>query len=80
MSSRIKLSASVSPQIGEAVECLLWQGLHGSTRSEVVRRLLEQAVELQIVRGHLRHDQLSEARRPTVDVTSLGSGFKEVER
>lgn len=63
MSKSVKVSCSVSPQVGEAVECLLWQGLHGSTRSGVVRRLLEQAVELQIVRGHLRHDQLTEPKR-----------------
>jgi hypothetical protein len=63
MSKLAKLSCAVSPQVAEAVECLLWQGLHGSTRSEVVRRLIEQAVELQIVRGHLRHDQLNEDKR-----------------
>ena len=62
MTKRVRLYCSTSPQVSEAVERLLWQGLHGSTRSEVVERLICQAVELNIVRGHLKHDQLSEPK------------------
>lgn len=69
MATGVKVSATVSPQIGEAIDVLLWQGLHGSTRAEVVKRLLAQAVELQIVRGHLKHEQLSEPKR---EVATLG--------
>jgi hypothetical protein len=60
MTKRIRLYCTGSPQMSEAVELLLWQGLHGSTRSEVIERLICQAVELNIVRGHLKHEQLSE--------------------
>lgn len=74
MAKSVKVSTIVSAPVGEAIECLLWQGLHGSTRSEVVRRLIEQAVELQIVRGHLRHDQLTEpAKRPEPARQDFGS-------
>lgn len=62
MSKRIRLYCTATPQINEAVEALLWQGLHGRTRSEVVERLLAQAVELNIIRGHLKHEQLSERK------------------
>ena len=57
---KIRIYCTASPQVAEAVQVLLWAGLHGSTRSEVIERLICQAVELNIVRGHLKHEQLSE--------------------
>lgn len=72
MSKSVRISSTVTPQVGEAIECLLWQGLHGSTRSEVIARLVCQAVELNIVRGHLRHDQLTEPKHQVATVGFAG--------
>lgn len=62
MSKSVRISSTVTPQVDEAINALLWQGLHGATRSQVVARLLCQAVELNIVRGHLSHEQLNEPK------------------
>jgi hypothetical protein len=64
MNKKIRVYCTVTPQVAEAIQACLWQGLHGSTKSEVIERLLCQAVELQIVRGHLKHEDLNEPRRP----------------
>jgi hypothetical protein len=61
-SPKIRIYCTATVQINEAIEALLWQGLSGSTRSEVIERLICQAVELQIIRGHLTHAQLSEPK------------------
>jgi hypothetical protein len=62
VSRRVRLYCTTSPQVAEAVQALLWAGLHGSTRSEVVERLICRAVELNIIRGHLTHAQLNEPK------------------
>jgi len=61
-STRVRLSCTTSPQVGEAVEALLWSGLYGRTRAEVVERLLCDAVAEKIRAGVVRADDLQEPR------------------
>jgi hypothetical protein len=62
MSKRVRLQCTTSPQVGEAVTALQWAGLHGSTRAEVVERLVCAAIEDLIDRGFLDPEQLSESK------------------
>ena len=40
----VRLFCTTSPQVGEAVEHLLWSGLWGGSRSAVIERLLCHAI------------------------------------
>lgn len=42
---RPRLSCTTSPQVAEALDALLWTGLWGRTRAEVVERLLCHAIQ-----------------------------------
>ena len=46
MSKRIRLSCATSAQVGECIEALLWSGLWGRTKAEVIERLLCKAIPL----------------------------------
>lgn len=54
MAKRIRLSCTTSPQISEAIEQLLWSGLYGSSRAQVVERLICDAVGQKISTGLVR--------------------------
>lgn len=41
---RVRLYCTTSPEVGEAVEALLWSGLWGRNRAEVVERLVCRAI------------------------------------
>ena len=66
--SRPRLSFTTSPQVSEAIEALLWQGLHGRTRAEVVERLVCRALDELLEVGRLKLEQLQERPRHPVDV------------
>lgn len=57
---RVRLSCTVPLQIGEAVELLLWGGLHGNNRAEVVSRLVSNAVVQLIRDGYIKASELQE--------------------
>jgi hypothetical protein len=48
MANRVRLSCTTSPQISEAIEQLLWSGLYGNSRAQVVERLIADAVVAKI--------------------------------
>lgn len=60
MNKRVRLQCTTTPQIAEAVERLLWNGTHGKTRSEVVERLLCEAVRVKIDKGELKATDIHE--------------------
>jgi len=60
MDKRVRLQCTATLQISEAIEKLLWGGLHGKTRSEVVERLLCEAVLAKIDNGELKVDDIRE--------------------
>lgn len=60
--SRVRLSCTVPLQIGEAVELLLWGGLHGGNRAEVVSRLISNAVVQLIRDGYIKASELQELK------------------
>jgi hypothetical protein len=59
---RVRLSCTTSAQVSEAIEALLWQGIHGRTRAEVVERLICQALCQKVRQGLIRLEDLQEPR------------------
>jgi len=62
VSKRVRLSCTVTAQIGEAVERLLWSGLHGNNRAEVVNRLVSDSVVRLIRDGYITVEEIQEPR------------------
>lgn len=58
--SRVRLYCTATPQMGEAVEKLLWTGLFGLNRSQVVERLLSEAIGRHLADGVLKLEDLRE--------------------
>lgn len=47
----VRVAAAVTPQISEAIDKLLWSGLYGTTRADVVSRLLSEGIVRCLVDG-----------------------------
>lgn len=60
------LSCTVTPQIAEAIERLLWGGLHGNTRAEVARRLVSDAILRVIKEGYLKMEDITEPHKGAI--------------
>lgn len=60
--SRVRLSCTATAQIGEAIEVLLWGGLHGNNRSEVVQRLISDAICRLAHEGYIDIRELQEPK------------------
>lgn len=57
---RRRVAVSLTPQAFEALQVLLWQGLHGPTMAEVAERLLCEGIQQAIQRGLLKGSDLQE--------------------
>jgi hypothetical protein len=61
--ARVRLSCTTTPQVGEAVEQLLWSGLYGNNRAEVISRLIGDGISRAIAAGLVDPKTLREVRR-----------------
>lgn len=59
---RIRLACTATAQMGEAIELLLWGGLHGRTRADVVERLLSQAICTLVHDGYIDIREIQEPK------------------
>lgn len=62
---RKHLACTVTPQVYEGVTALLWQGLHGNTRAEVVQRLIADAILEKIRVGFIRMEDIQDPVLPS---------------
>lgn len=58
--SRVKITVKISPQVSQALDALLWAGLHGDSREAVVERLICDRIMTLLRKGTLRREDIWE--------------------
>lgn len=58
--SRVKITVKLSAPVSQALDALLWSGLYGETREEVVERLVCERVMTLLRKGTLRREDIWE--------------------
>jgi hypothetical protein len=54
---RKRMSFSASEEVVEAIESLLWTGLNGRNRADVIERLICEAIRERVSSGSLKIDE-----------------------